>query len=104
VPDDWPPGGTLIEATAQAHEVWVRGRAWDDDTTDPIEVRVEVDGFPVGSVMSYRGTVNRKYNDTLPLTPAIDPGPHEVCTIAVNHTGGDPTTPLGCLTVVVPDA
>lgn len=103
VPDDWPPGGTLIEATAQAHEVWVRGRAWDEDTTDPIEVLVEVDGSPVGSVMSYRGTVNRKYNDTLPLTPAIDPGPHEVCTIAVNHTGGEPTTPLGCLTVVVPD-
>lgn len=104
VPDDWPPSGVLVAATAGANEVWVKGRARDEDTTDPIEVRVEVDGSLVGSVFSYRGPVNRRYSDTLPLLPAMEPGPHEVCTIAVNHTGGDPTTPLGCLTVVVPDA
>jgi len=101
VPDDWPPEGTLAASTADFSGVWVKGRAWDSDTTEAIEVRVEVDGLAVGSLYANRGTLNRKYNGTIavPLTP----GEHEVCTIGVNHTGGEPTTVLGCVTVTVAD-
>jgi len=101
VPDDWPPEGTLAASTAGFAGVWVKGRAWDSDTTEAIEVRVEVDGFSVGSLYANRGTLNRKYNGTIavPLTP----GEHEVCTIGVNQIGGNPTTVLGCISVTVAD-
>ena len=94
-------GGEVI---VEAANPLAPGPLIEAETAKKSKVRVEVDGSPVGSVFSYRGPANRRYSDTLPLLPAIDPGPHEVCTIAVNHTGGDPTTPLGCLTVVVPGA
>ena len=42
---------------------------------------------------------NRKYRGKVDVVLA--PGSHTVCTTALNHTGGEPTTELGCTTVEV---
>lgn len=98
-PADLPPGGKLTGVGADATGVTVKGSASDPDTTDPIEVRVEMDGLVLGSLMADGGSSGFWYRGTLaaPLTP----GSHTVCTFAVNHTGGGPIVELGCATVDV---
>jgi len=103
VPDDWPPEGTLANSRADVSGVWVKGKAWDPDAPGvAIEVRVEIDGSHVGSLLADRGAANRRYNGT--IAAPLAPGEHTVCTIGVNHTGGDPITVLGCTTVIVVDS
>ncbi len=100
-PSDWPPMGSLTSAFVDTGKIIARGWASDLDTSDAIDVGITLDGDPVLRVTADRGPSGHLFRAV--TTPSL-PGEYEVCAIAFNHTGGDPTTPLGCATVVVPDA
>lgn len=100
------PFGFLDAVTVSAGQVTVSGWALDPDTSDPIDIRVTVDGTPhtaradqsrpdVGQVFG-KGDLHG-YRATVPATP----GTRQVCVVAVNTPAG-PDGPIGCRTVTVP--
>jgi len=104
-----PPIGVIDSASATpAGDLTVAGWALDPDTAAPIQIRVTVDGTPVGPV-----TANGSRPDVATAHPGygalhgytasasgLTTGSHSVCVAALN-VGAGADTALGCRTVTV---
>ena len=91
---------SVVLAAAVVFAGGCRGVAPIVVTAEPIDVGIRLDGIPILRVTADRGPSGHLFRA---VTPSLLPGGYEVCAIAFNHTGGDPTTPLGCAAVVVTD-
>ncbi len=106
-PNGAAPVGVVEAGTATNTTLTVQGWALDPDSSDPVRVRVDVDGVPAHvtadlprpDIAAAYGRGDRHgFTHTRPASP----GPHTVCTHALASDPG-PSAPLGCRTVVVPD-
>jgi len=102
-PSDWPPMGSLksTSISVDSGNIIARGWASDWDTADAIDVTITLDGVPIRRVTADGGPGGNRFRSGIPVP--LPQQEYEVCAIAINHTGGDPTTPLGCDTIVVTD-
>ncbi len=101
---DRNPFGYLDTTTAVSGATRLVGWAIDPDTSDPIDVRVSVDGqlgpiIPantprpdVGNAFPASGP-NHGINTDVPLTPGV----HQLCVTAINTDLGNTNRSLGCL-------
>ncbi len=105
------PVGGLDVVTQDAAGVRVGGWAADRDTTDPIDVRVAVDGITTTTVLAAdaRADVHRAFpdlSDHTGFSAVLDvaTGTHQVCATAIDVAGGgDKTFPCRSVTVVEHD-
>lgn len=98
---DHPPTGTLLGANAKPDSIIAWGRAKDADTTEPIMVKLTLDGTKLKIIKADRGTNGHRF--TLRLHRTVAPGEHRICAIALNYHHEGPNRTIGCRTVVVPD-
>ncbi|WP_136519415.1 hypothetical protein [Cellulomonas telluris] len=101
------PIGALDSVTASGTSVTVTGWALDPNSTGPIRVHVYLDGQPVLSVSADRSRpdVERAYglgdrHGYSPTLRSVAPGPHEVCTYAIDLEKEENPL-LGCRSVTV---
>jgi hypothetical protein len=97
VPDNWPPQGRLARVIPEPGGLFVRGLAWDPESSDPVTVRIEIDGAHAASLPADRGSSGRKYGAIL-----AHPGPglHEVCALVTDPADPEMESRLGCETIV----
>jgi hypothetical protein len=102
------PIGAVDAVATTDRDLTVHGWALDPDTSSSTDVHVYVDGVGVSARADrYRGDIAAAYgrgpNHGFAVTVPQRPGPHTLCTYAIDL---DPigNTPLGCTTVVVKDS
>ncbi|WP_347756276.1 cell wall-binding repeat-containing protein [Agrococcus sp. ProA11] len=108
-PRGGPPSGAFeaIERTSTG-DVVLTGWAVDPSTSASSSVRVSVAGRDVGTYVASvaRSDVASSYPGYgaahgFRVQLQLGAGEHRVCVTALDHTGGDPATSLGCRTVSV---
>jgi len=99
------PIGNLEQVSGSTGAIQVSGWALDPDTPNPIEVHVYVDGggYNLGPTSVARPDVAQAFPGYGELhgfswTVPVSPGPHDVCTFAIN-VGYGTHGQLGCRTV-----
>ena len=109
---DHRPVGNLDSVAPEADGARVVGWATDPDSTEPVTVRLVVDGSTTLTSAGGAPTASRTTASTATAGAAqsgfevlvpLAPGTHEVCVTAQNIGAGSDTD-LGCSSVVVPEA
>lgn len=106
-PTDQLPFGSYVKVVAGTDRVQVSGWAMDLDTSDPIKVKVSIDGQNVKTRLAKRNkkALASKYNNGTKhgfrIAVKAMPGVHTVCVKALNNQKGQPNTDLGCKKVEV---
>jgi hypothetical protein len=99
VRENRPPVGALTRVRVESNLVVAVGRAKDPDTSQPVRVKIKLDGKKIGIVTADRGTNGHHFK--LRVHRTVAQGEHRVCAIAIDPEG--PNTRLGCETATVPD-
>ena len=105
VADTSPFGG--MDVTTSGSTATVNGWTIDPDTTNALQLQVQVDGVQVGTATANasRPDVGRAYpkfgaNHGIKSSYDLTPGSHRICVTAVN-VGGGSNTALGCATFTI---
>ncbi len=100
------PIGSMDGAGRWGNGVRVRGWTIDPDTTGAVTVHVYVDGHPVAAITANNsradiGAMFSAYNASHAFDAVVPlgPGPHTVCTYAINRGSGYSNPQLGCRAV-----
>jgi hypothetical protein len=92
---DFTPSAGLLRAFATHTGAWLKGWAFDPDTTDPIKVQITVDGAVVETVPANQDVPGHRGHGFAVPVP-VTSGQHTICAIGLNVLYGTHNSTPAC--------